>query len=464
MKFKRLNKRGQVETITPTEVVGLILGIALFALIILGALIFSAMYFSEKNEEFAINNFIALANMAETLSKSQSQFDTQRHFPFYMPKGYVVVGFNKFWYDDVETDGCQKEAVRKPKAKDLPKTKTGGGGGGEVCENSACLCLFENNDDFMDEDNYNVKLIQCRKIDVDYISGIYFGTTEKFHYEDDWWKYLKMRFWTKEYWKSSWSTFTTTTEILIPGYKNLGTYYGYPPQIYKNFLGNGYLFIQDYSKIVPPMEFFEYSFLYIYGQCDDYPIGQDVNLESIKLYIEKFKSEDGRMYIFIAPEGAEIIDNRYDLMRTAYHELSIEEYEAIIGGYLINPDDVDKVVPTYNQFKEKYPSEVLESETEYMISILKLQKGRCYYANLKKEEERGDEFCSSRLCYPYGIRDATNTYIGMGFCTPTTEEGDNCWIDGKCDQCLHKITCENTKPEHNCYWETTQNKCLKSTA
>jgi hypothetical protein len=270
MKFRRLNKKGQdVRTIGPVELVGHILGAAVVILIIIIAAAFATFYFGEKNKEFAINNFIALSNKIETLSKSREQFDVQRAFPFYLPSNFVVVGFNKGWDNNKISDGCEPEPVRKPSGID--------GKEGKKCENSACICLFTNNDDFMDGDDYNVELVQCHPFPkADYIITLYLGTSVKD--------------------------------------KDIGKDYKYPVEIYKNIVGER-IYLPDYSLI----GFSDYAFFYIYGQCEDHY--WDENLQSKKLYVEKFTRND-RTFIFIAPEyeEASIIDERYNAMNKEYGE------------------------------------------------------------------------------------------------------------------------------------------------
>ncbi len=268
MKFKRLGKRGDVRTLSPTELVGYVLGGIIILIIIVVAGIFTALYFSEKNEEFAINNFIALANKIETLSKSEKTFDVQRAFPFYIPSNFIIVGFNENWKDTTKSDRCEEEAVRKPSKLD--------GKEGEKCDNFACICLFGNsNDKFMSGNSYNVKLMQCHRL-----PGVNNFTT--FHMEDK--------------------------------------IYDYPDDITYNMGGNS-MNVGDYSSI----NFKNYAYFYVYGQCDNY--WWDKDLLGRKLYIEKFTDDGGNTYIFIAPEEVtnqkeKPITKRYDAMSAKYNQKS----------------------------------------------------------------------------------------------------------------------------------------------
>lgn len=277
MHIRGLNKRGDIRTLAPTELVGYILGGLVLVLIIIVAGVFTAFYFNEKDEEFAVNNFIALANKLEGISKSQLQFEVQRAFPFYIPSDYIIVGFNKGWSDSKVSDGCQPEEVRKPDQRD--------GKEGEKCINSACICLFgDSNDNFMNSDGtYNVNLVQCQSIpESDYISTLHLTDAKT---------------------------------------------YNYPKEVYYNVVGqnNG---LTDYSKI----SFSDYAFFYLYGQCDGYWFDKDTG--SRKLYIEKFTDSQNKNYIFIAPEGSPAIDERYTKMNEKYGKLAKSEYLKIIDNVL----------------------------------------------------------------------------------------------------------------------------------
>ncbi|MEA2036596.1 MAG: hypothetical protein U9O94_03755 [Nanoarchaeota archaeon] len=261
MKFRNLGKKADIRTLAPTELIGYILAAVVIILILVVAGIFTTLYFSEKNEEFAINNMVALSNKIDTLSRDDTDFSAQRAFPFYLPPDFVVVGFNKEWDDKKESDGCGSEQVRKPNFMD--------GAEGRKCEDSACICIFgDNNDDFMDGDEYNVELIKCIALsEVDYITTAYLDDNSN---------------------------------------------YNYPSEIWKNVVGQK-IGLPDYSNVAPN---FEYSFFYIYGQCDNH--FWDKDLKSRKLYIEKFKDED-KTYIFIAPEHEGIItQERYNTMYKKY--------------------------------------------------------------------------------------------------------------------------------------------------
>lgn len=263
MLFRKLNKKGDVRTIAPSELVGWVLGgvIVLFILGVIAA--FATLYFSEKQQEYAVNNFVALANKIETLSNNRDQFDFQRAFPFYLPGNFVVIGFNKEWDNNQVTDGCEPEAVRKPNNMD--------GKEGEKCKDSSCICLFTNNDDLMDGEEYNVNLVECRQLPkVDY--------------------------------------------LIIPDLRENN--HNYSKEIYKNLVGEK-IVIGDYSST----GFSSYSFTYIYGQCDNY--FWDTNLQSRKIYIEKL-TLNGKTYIFIAPEyeQSNFINERYSVMNEKYGKLS----------------------------------------------------------------------------------------------------------------------------------------------
>jgi len=267
MVIRRLNKKGDVRTLPGVALVGTILALAVIVLVLFIAGKFTGLFFSEKNQELAINNFIALSNRIETLSKSRNQFDAQRNFPFYLPSNFVIVGFNRRWNDRTNSDGCEPEPVRKPSVID--------GQEGKKCRDSACICLFgDRNDHFTkgkEGQEYNVELIQCRSLpEVDY--------------------------------------------IIIPYLKESKEY---PSQIYKNFIGEK-IPLTGY----PLTGFNNYAFSYIYGQCDDHY--WDKNLESRKLYIEKFTNEGGIPYILIAPEheGVKIIEDRYKAMNEKYGKTS----------------------------------------------------------------------------------------------------------------------------------------------
>ncbi len=267
MLFRRLNKKGDIREVPATQLMGTVLGAFAIILVFTFAGAFAILYFGEKDDEFATNNFIALANKIETLSKSRGQFDVQRAFPFYLPSKFVVVGFNKGWVDSKISDGCEPEAVRKP-------TEEIGGKEGKKCEGSACICLFgDSNYDFMDENEYNVELMECRSLPkVDY--------------------------------------------IIIPHMKENDKY---PSEISKNFIGEKIHFnpSDDYSSI----GFSDYAFSYIYGQCDDYFWG--TNLQSRKLYIEKF-TDNTTTYIFVTPEHEEsnFANERFTAMNEKYGESS----------------------------------------------------------------------------------------------------------------------------------------------
>lgn len=253
--------------------VGNILG-AVVVLLILGFVVaFGVMYFGEKNREMAQNNFIALANVVEGLSKRGNLVDIQRNFPFYLPSDFVIVGFNKGWDNSVVTDRCEDEAVRKPTRRD--------GTEGTKCENSACICLFTNNDDLMKKNgDYNVELIECRSLeDVDYIIAPFLD-------------------------------------------KGLGEMYEYPVHIWKNLGGKKINGLYRYASFTYGFRN-GYSFFYLYGQCDNYYWDRDIG--SRKLYVEKIV-DNGINYIFITSElhpeggGKTILDDRKEQMISKYGE------------------------------------------------------------------------------------------------------------------------------------------------
>jgi len=340
MLFRGLKKRGEVQTVAPVELVGHVLGGVLVFLVILVIIVFTILYVSQKDKEVAINNFIALATKIESLSRSRDQFDTQTGFPFFLPSGksdYVVVGFNKEWKDYEKSDGCgDSEAVRKPGASD--------GKEGQKCQDTACICLFAygSNYKFMAEyGKYNeYELIQCESLPrVNYIITQYLGTT-------------------------------TSGDA-----KTKGPAYGYPEEIWSNMDGEIIHEVSNYAG----RNVRDYAFFYIYSQCDGW--NWDVNLGSIKLYIEKFTNNKVN-YMFIAPEGTNFINERYDAMYEKYRKYSIEEYREIISNFyekgkerkaLEDPtkekEEGEQVLYYYQKLKKDYPEEQLPEDQLVFIAI-----------------------------------------------------------------------------------------------
>ena len=387
MRFRKINKKGDVRTLAPTELVGYVLAGAVIIVIILVASIFTILYFNEKDKEAAINNFLALAHAVEVISDSRHQFDFQVGFPFYLPPDFIVVGFNKQWDNHYTSDGCQPEAVRKPEKRD--------GKEGAKCENSACMCLLGNAQNLMDGDNYNVELIECYSLaGIDYIISPYLGTSKD---------------------------------------KKPGEDSGYPVGVWANLDGERIrLQKQDYADIDNGLN--DYAFFYIYGRCGDYYWG--ANLGSVKLYLEKFRDEKGKTYAYIGPDyGSEtmIVHRRFAAMNSKYGKLAISEYikrmnsvfdkeargdivtdaeklEAInsfvrLSYYYGTPDEIKpyltKMAALYLEYESSLFGPFSDEQKAYLRRQLEpiIQSLEVFKSSAQGENKTKSEFYISRLSY-----------------------------------------------------------------
>ncbi len=354
MKPKGLNKRGDVRTIVPTELVGYILAAILCVLVIIIIVKFTLTMGSNKKDEFAINNFMALANSIDLMSKREKQFIAYRGFPLYLPEGYLIIGFNAN-YSRVK-DGCTLDTIRKPNPKD--------GKEGVKCEGTSCICLFgdayRNHIIDTKKDIYTSRLMKCHPLSkVDSIVGLYMENKK--------------------------------------GGSRIGpTEWVYSKEIINNIVGDlpfrddpSITNKEDYAEIEFTRKF-KYSYLVIYGECKRNKAGE---LGVKKFYIEKFTDKDKKTHIFIAPEpsrelleeekrqGLGIIDNRFEAMSRKYGVMPKEFYLIEINKTLnkLNPqpEDILRLLEDFLKVTENYFIEDKEIEIKKIATwYLKLNEQR----------------------------------------------------------------------------------------
>lgn len=189
--------------------------------------------FKISGERESLNNVESLSIAINRLDvNSVKVYDAINNFPFFIHPNYIMVGFSKTDYQ-IE-DVCQYEPVTKPKNKE--------------CTNSACLCLYQEtvtDNDFDYDTAGGAKPTKCFKLDgVDWV-------------------------FTKTYWDYETGDMNAETP---------------KDNVYANILGGHFDIERDNFKNFYPDSV--YSYLFIYGQCEDW--WSDISLGTISLYIEKF--------------------------------------------------------------------------------------------------------------------------------------------------------------------------------
>ena len=236
--------------------IGLVLAvIAMVAILYAGAKI-GALFFPSSPDAATTNNVKTLAHAITSIVESGKEKEALRHLPFYLGKGYILVGFPR------GSAGLLDVCYKYLSSRILPSLR-----GEEYvnkpisCGESACLCLYK---DLLGYDDFqNTVPIKNSCFPLEKTDAIY-----SYYYDDE----------KKE------EVPTEARESIVGGFS--------PEQFpsYGGWSGR-----------------YQYFFLYG-GGCFDGPFGVQ------NLYLDMHQDEHGRTQVFVAPESCATQNRWNELM------------------------------------------------------------------------------------------------------------------------------------------------------
>ena len=123
--FSKLNRnRKGVLDIPLIELIYLIVAVVIILFLIYLAFSFYSFFKEGKEHESTVNNLKVLSENIRQMVKEDKKLVT-RTTPYYISKGYVLVGFNNDNKDSYSE--CSKEIIKRP----------------ILCEDNACLCIYQ---------------------------------------------------------------------------------------------------------------------------------------------------------------------------------------------------------------------------------------------------------------------------------------------------------------------------------
>jgi len=240
------DKKGQVEkSIEEIGYLVLVFGLILLSVYILYTLLFSSS--TPVDQQEAVNNFRELGRQVDLLLMSDNKFETTK-MQYSLPKGYILVGFDKDWRGDMEDDSAISGYPFGTIKDDKVEADWCSDGEGiekpSQCQDAACICLYKETrigDDFMEEGRDKDDVLDCVQFNENVVISALRDSEEGY--------------------------FTENNGLIDGAMKYL------PPK--------------------PPFDAQEYEFLVAYGSCDG-AFGIQ------RVYLEKYK-EDKNTYILFTP-------------------------------------------------------------------------------------------------------------------------------------------------------------------
>jgi len=250
-----MEKRGQSET--TWVVIGLVFAAAIILLSVYIIFAFSGAFAAPSAEkQTAINNFKALTNEVQKKLSTSAKLNTST-LDYQIPKGFILVGFDKDWHGVFVSNACNGEGIIKP----------------PQCQDKACLCLYEDTigDDFEGDSDPDKLVVPCETFDGDITIS---GPADNFY----------------------------------NFYQCEGKEISFQEDDYDNDCSN------DGAKKIPDLTYgygiTKYEFLIIYGKCVD-------TWGIKKLYIEKYVEGD-KIYLFISAKTPRVEELREKQMKSRY--------------------------------------------------------------------------------------------------------------------------------------------------
>ena len=286
--------------------------------------IFSGLNFGSLESQQSVANYYNLVKTAKSLASSPDYVKTATLPKFMIDRHSSVVAFNR--NQQYSLDSCDpQESVKKPAS----------------CGNSACLCYYSPG--LYSNFNDNQLKESCVSFpDVDYFISFYYAG---FDYGR--------------------------------GAPYVESHYGVDSTTYKNIAGDK---IEPAFPLYYPYD--DYSYLFIYGQCDGWAWDQSFGTHT--LYLEKLKDPlAGKTYLFVAEYvNKDIIKSRLSGLQQSVDKVvkkTPEQFLALINSSLQNNKLDDAKLYAY-LFKKYYGD-----NPDYASQTTELNK---YLLLIGEEEQR----------------------------------------------------------------------------